>query len=96
MTESKPIKAWLFVYSFHTRFDFWPHKQPGLDQLQPWNDIKMAAPAKFKAENGSCSHAILKIIKNILEFFFFLQIFNLGYLTNILKTIFFDNQGSGR
>ena len=66
----------------------------------PWStatverhQFKMAVPAKFKAENGSYSHAILKIIKNILECFF-LRIFNLGYITNILKIICFNNRGS--
>ena len=50
---------------------------------------KMAALAKFKAENGSYLHAILKIFLS-----FFIRIFNLGYITNILKTIYFNNRGS--
>ena len=65
---------------------------------RPWSTAtverhqsKMAAPAKFKVENGSYSHAILKIIKIFSSFF--LQIFNLGYITNILKTICFNNRG---
>ena len=32
---------------------------------------KMAAPAEFKAENDSYSHAILKLIKNIFGVFFY-------------------------
>ena len=66
---------------------------------RPWSTAtverrqsKMAAPAKFKDENGSYSHAILKINKNIFEFF--LRIFNLGSIINILKTICFNNRGS--
>ena len=66
--------------------------RPWLSTTVKCHQSKMAAPAKFKAENGSYSHVILKIIKNTLECF--LRIFNLRIPTNIFKIICLNNRGS--